>query len=164
MTVPWSRAALEQGSFVGWIPFRDLPSAQVPEAPGVYAVFRPSAEPPRFLESSDAGRFRQKDPTVAPAVLERKWVDGAEVLYIGRATAGPAGRRGLRRRLDEYRRYGAGEPVAHSGGRFVWQLEDRDDVLVAWNATEEAPALVEARMLRDFEHHYGRRPFANLRR
>lgn len=157
---PWSRRALEEGGFHGFVPFAALPDADVPLAPGVYAVLRTSAEPPRFSATSPAGWFRQKDPAVGVSALAKRWVDGPEVLYVGKATA----RGGLRKRVDEYRRHGAGEPVAHSGGRTVWQLEDRDELLVAWNATDEDPAVVESRMIGDFVDRYGVPPFANLRR
>lgn len=161
---PWSRHALEQGGFHGFVPVSQLTSAEVPEAPGVYAVLRVSDATPRFAPTSGAGRFRGKDPSVAAEVLAKRWIEGPEVLYIGKATTGSAGRRGLRRRVDELRRFAVGEPVGHWGGRFVWQLEDHDELLVAWNATEEDAAAVESRMLGDFVERYGVLPFANLRR
>ena len=160
----WSREALEHGEFRGFVRFADLDVADVPAAPGVYVVVRTSEEPPRFTAESGAGRFKAKDPAVAVDVLEKNWVEGPEVLYIGKATAGSAGRRGLQKRIDEYRRHGAGEPVGHWGGRFIWQLEDRDDLLVAWNPVEEDASAVESRMLGDFKERYGALPFANLRR
>jgi hypothetical protein len=101
---------------------------------------------------------------VPVATLAKKWVDGPEVLYVGKATLGSTGKRGLQKRVDEYRRHGAGEPVGHWGGRFVWQLEDRDHLLVAWNVTDEDASAVESRMLGDFVDRYGVLPFANLRR
>jgi hypothetical protein len=161
---PWSREALSEGGFVGFVPFSALPASAVPTDPGVYAVLRISDAPPTFVETSPAGRFKGKDPSVSVDVLASRWVDGPEVLYIGKATPGSAGRRGLQKRLDEYRRFGAGEPVNHVGGRYVWQLADADDLLVAWNATHEDAATVESRMLRDFVERYGVLPFGNLRR
>ncbi len=161
---PWSADALREGGFVGFVPLVAVQPSDVPTAPGVYAVIRATTASPVFLDASAAGRFKGKDPSAPADVLARKWVDGADVLYIGKATPGSAGRRGLRRRLDEFRRFGAGEPVGHWGGRYIWQLADRDELLVAWNATDEDASAVESRMLRDFIAHYGALPFANLRR
>lgn len=161
---PWSRTALEHGGFRGFVPFAELATAEVPAAPGVYAIVRTCGEAPSFATESTAGRFKAKDPSVPVETLTKKWVDGPEVLYIGKATLGSAGKRGLQKRIDEYRRSGAGEPVGHWGGRFIWQLEDKDHLLVAWNVTDEDAAAVESRMLGDFVDRYGALPFANLRR
>lgn len=161
---PWSREALEHGGFRGFVPFAELDVEAVPAAPGVYAVLRTADEAPRFTAESPAGRFKDKEPAVAVDVLEKKWVEGPEVLYIGKATLGSAGKRGLQKRVDEYRRHGAGEPVNHMSGRYIWQLEDRDRLLVAWNVTDEDAATVESRMLDHFVERYGVLPFANLRR
>lgn len=161
---PWSREALAEGRFTGFTPVSALRVEDVPTAPGVYAVLRASAAAPVFEDANPAGRFKGKDPSVAPEVLERKWVEGPEVLYVGKATTGSAGRRGLQKRVEELRRFAAGEPVGHWGGRYVWQLQDRDDLLVAWHVTDEDAAAVESRMLGDFVDRYGALPFGNLRR
>ena len=118
---PWSRRALEEGGFTGFVPVARLADAEVPEAPGVYAVLRTADAAPRFADANPAGRFRRKDPTVEVAVLEKAWVEEPEVLYVG--TSG-----NLRERLEDLRRFAAGEPVGHWGGRYLWQLEDRDDL------------------------------------
>ncbi|MDY6811860.1 MAG: hypothetical protein SW127_23110, partial [Actinomycetota bacterium] len=82
----------------------------------------------------------------------------------GKASLGAGGRRGLHRRLDEYRRHGAGERVGHSGGRRIWQLADHADLLVGWRVTDDADAApTETAMLATFREHYGRLPFANMR-
>jgi hypothetical protein len=161
---PWSRHALEHGGFVGFVPFSALSTDDVPTAPGVYAVVRTADAAPAFSPESPAGQVKGKDPAVAVDVLEKKWVDGPEVLFIGKATLGSAGKRGLQKRVEEYRRSGAGEPVAHWSGRYIWQLADRDDLLVAWNVTDEDAATVESRMLEHFKERYGVLPFANVRR
>lgn len=155
---------IDLSGFSGWVPFADLPHTNVPKGPGVYIVVRPTDEPPSFLAVSPAGHFKGKDPTVAVADLARLWVPGERVVYIGKANLGASGRRGLAKRLDEYRRFGAGEPVAHSGGRRIWQLADHARLQVAWRETDDADAArTETALIAAFRTHYGVRPFANAR-
>lgn len=161
----WHRQGLESAGFDGFVRFSELPETEVPRGSGVYVVLRVWTDQPSFLELSTAGHFKHRDPSVALERLTAKWVRDTEVVYIGKATPGRDGRRGIRQRLDEYRRIGAGEPVGHWGGRFIWQLVDAADLLVAWKETpgEDAGAL-ESRMLAEFVADFGALPFANLRR
>jgi len=155
---------IDLSGFTGWVPFAALPTADVPTGPGVYVVVRPGDGPPSFLAVSPAGHFKGRDPTAPVAELAALWVPGARVVYIGKASLGAGGRRGLRQRLDEYRRFGAGVPVGHSGGRRIWQLADHAGLLVAWRVTDDVDAArTETAMLADFRTHYGRLPFANMR-
>ncbi len=71
-----------------------------------------------------------------------------------------SGRRGLRRRLDEYRRHGAGRRAGHWGGGLIWQLADSDELLVGWREVVDARALEKA-MIAEFVAMHGKRPFAN---
>lgn len=157
---------LTAAGFNGFVRFADLPSTNVSTGPGVYAVLRDTDGLPRFREQSPAGWFKGKDPTVPIERLRERWIEGVHCLYIGKADPGAAGRRGLARRLSEYRRHGEGLPVGHWGGRLIWQLEDADQLLVAWKKTDglSSAAAEETRLLTAFVDEYGRLPFANLRR
>jgi hypothetical protein len=124
---------------------------------------RDTEAPPEFLTRSVGGWFRQQDPSVDVDVLKEKWVEGAPVIYIGRAR-GPGVRSLLQQRVKRYIRFGQGKAVGHAGGRFIWQLRDHVALQVAWLPTpEKDPAITEAALLDEFVLRYGRLPFANLR-
>ena len=162
VSVDWSRRGLETAGFVGFVPFAHLDQAEVPASPGVYLVVWPGPGVPRFLPCSTAGWFKGRDPSVPIPVLEGSWVAGASVLYIGKAAGGLTRRRGIRKRLEEFRRHGHGEPVGHWGGRFIWQLEDSGRLLVCWKATpDQDPEEVESVLLTEFLADHRALPFAN---
>ena len=134
----------------------------VREGSGVYAVLREPGEPPVFLEHSQGGWFKGKDPTVPVSVLRAKWVDGAVVLYFGKADIGRSGRRGLKKRLGELLDFGAGRPIGHRGGRYLWQVDGSDEFVVCWRE-DPTPRASEKTLIAEFKAaHHGARPFANL--
>ncbi len=157
----FSRDELATVGYVGWLTWAQLRAtelADVPRAAGCYVVTRPNQRAPAYLAANPGGRFKGKDPTVPVARLAAEWVPGAHVVYIGKADD-------LRTRLRAYARFGAGEPVAHWGGRLIWQLADADQLLVAWHALAGASTArdLERLLLERFgELHHGRRPLANL--
>ena len=153
----FSRPELEAAGYVGWRSWAQLRATQLAEIPrqaGCYVVSRPTSDEPTFLTKNPAGRFKGKDPTVTLGRLSAEWVLGAQVVYIGKATE-------LFTRLKAFARFGAGEPVAHWGGRLIWQFADADELLVAWRpgSDRELEKLLLARFA---ELYAARRPFANL--
>ena len=160
----WTRAGLEAEGFIGFVRFASLPSEDVPATPGVYVVLRESPAAPLYLKVSPAGHFKQRDPSTTLAKLHSKWIASTPVLYIGKATGGRTGRRTLRKRLDEYRRHGTGEPIGHWGGRYLWQLTDSADLVVCWRETSAIDSSrLEGGLLEGFAQAFGALPFANLR-
>jgi len=153
----WSREALAEAGFEGWITFGELAEglAAIAAGPGVYIVVRPPAGTLEYRAANPGGRFKGRDPTVSPEALSANWVDGAEVIYIGEAGD-------LRRRLREYMRFGEGAPIGHWGGRLIWQLADSPSALVAWRQTPgRDPKQVESEMIAEFRESWGKPPFAN---
>jgi hypothetical protein len=160
----WTREALQDYGFRGFVPFTSLALSDVPKEPGVYCVIRPSPGAPKFRAASPAGHFKGKDPTVSRSELQDLWVPDAAVVYIGKANHGATKRRGLRKRLQEFGGFGAGRPVAHSGGRRIWQLSESAELLVGWKQLpDEDVVSTERRLLDAFSRRHGRLPFANMR-
>ena len=132
----------------------------IPDKPGVYGVLRMNNCPPKFLRKSTGGRFKGKDPSVSIPTLRKKWVENASVLYVGQS-GGKGGDATLRSRIERYLDFGKGENVGHWGGRYIWQLEEANDLLLCWKPSSD-PRGLEKRLIGKFEKIYGRLPFANL--
>lgn len=159
----WTRESLEIAGFEGFIPLATLSPSAPPRSPGVYMILRVDRSAPTFLKQSIAGRFKGVDSTVETSLLDAKWVQDASVLYIGKARWG-TNKDGLRRRLSQYRRHGAGKAVGHRGGECIWQLADSEGLLVCWKVVpDEQVGQIVADLIRDFVTHFGRWPFANRR-
>ncbi len=151
----WSRDALVERGFTGFVPFAELSPADVPTGHGVYVVLRPASVSPRSSKSAPPDGSRAKIRRFRSPTWRVPGYPGAEVVYIGKAAD-------LSRRLTEYRRHGAGQRVGHWGGRYIWQLADRDLRLVAWQPTpDHDPEDLESRLIAEFVTVYGQRPFAN---
>lgn len=158
--------SIRNAGFLGFTTIDELQRdqlGQVPEEAGVYLVLRTEATPPVFLEVSPAGHFKDKDPTVPVSKLRENWVCGTPVLYIGKA-GDPTGEATLRSRLDQYLKFGAGRPVGHRGGKYIWQVRGSGSFVVCWKQTlNQVPREVERQLIEKFKAEYkGMRPFANL--
>ena len=161
--MPINRQSLKEDGFTGFRTLAALDINRIPQRTGIFAVLQPAGYEPRFLPRSTAGVFKKKAPSVPEPALTAEWVDGADVVYLGKAGAGSKGNRGLRRQIQEFIDFGKGKPPGHWDGRLIWQLADPGSLLVAWKelpaeAVNEAEAGYHAR----FRDDYGRLPFANL--
>jgi hypothetical protein len=90
MQPPWHTniKSLQADGFVGFQTIGALRANKLSRVPGdigVYIVAWPGGERPTFLERSTGGFFKVKDPSVRLEMLSLKWVEGAQVLYVGKA-------------------------------------------------------------------------------
>ncbi len=158
-----TKQTLKAGGFAGFRAITALEINRIPQKPGIFAVLRPEGFRPQFLARSTAGVFKKKNPSLPPAALAAEWVDGADVLYIGKAGPGSKGNRGLRRQIQEFIDFGRGKPPGHWDGRLIWQLAAADSLLIAWlELPPEQLNAAEARYHADFRALHGSLPFANL--
>lgn len=151
----FDRTSLEANGFAGWLTFPDARASRaIPASGGVYVVSYSGRTPVTFLPSNPA-RWRDGiDPTVSLSALEANWID-AEVIYIGKGNQ-------LRRRINQFARYGEGKATNHAGGRLIWQLAEPDQLRIAWKETpDRVPVEVEGEMIAMFRREYGKPPFAN---
>jgi excinuclease UvrABC nuclease subunit len=138
---------------------------KIPSSSGVYFVFRPHRNKPKFLRKSTGRWFRGKDPSISKKELMQYWdsasniLDKTDVLYVGKA-------KNLRERIKRYWKFGEGKPVAHWGGRYIWQIKYSKNFLLAWKKTKDdtRAGKLEGKLLAQFKKEYGCLPFANLRR
>ena len=147
---------LRSQGFDGFMTWAAFDPRTVPDVGGVYVVLYPADTMPSFENVSCGGHFKGRDPSVARGQLQAKWVSGTETVYIGRATS-------LRTRLRQYRAFGAGKPVGHWGGRYIWQLTNPMQLRVCCKQADGIGATEESAMLQSFVQQYGTLPFANLR-
>ncbi|QDG61954.1 MULTISPECIES: hypothetical protein [unclassified Pseudarthrobacter] len=159
----FTRKGLKAEGFAGFRPIRSLETMRIPQGTGLFTVVAPEDFQARFLTKSTAGIFKKKDPSLSAAALAAEWVDGAVVLYVGKAGPGSKGNRGLRRQIQEFVDFGQGKPPGHWDGRLIWQLADAGSLTIAW---KELPAGqlagAEAGCHAAFVEEFGRLPFANL--
>lgn len=106
----FTKKSLTQDGFTGFRPLDELDPMRIPQGPGVFAILCPADFDPVFLSKSTAGTFKKKDPSLKREALEAEWIADASVLYVGKASAGSQGNRGLRKQIQEFLDYGADGP------------------------------------------------------
>jgi len=145
-----------------------LSCSDVPTMKGNYLVLYLGVDPPHFLSKGVGGFFKRKDPNVDISQLVASWVNGAIVIYIGQVGGVIGYKRPLRilkNRISEYLKFGQGKPVGHYGGRYIWQIQEHQDLVLCWRPCindKEDPKMIESDLLGEFKAIYGKSPFANL--
>lgn len=131
-----------------------LPSDDPTSSSGVYILCAPEGFVPKFIPPSEA---RAAGNVYFPWQVDRlaeKWVEDAEVLYIGKSTQ-------IRRRLRQLIRHAQGRSVNHTGGEIVWQLRGFERLIICWRQAKR-PRKVERSLIRAFKNSQeGQLPFAN---
>jgi hypothetical protein len=150
----FTKQHLENAGFVGFIPILGELGARLPSEPCTYVVVWGGPGAPMVTSRSTGGFFKGKNPRVDVLMAQAKLVPDCPTLYIGRAGNGQS-------RVELLARFGRGEPVGHWGGRYLWQLDQQEHLLVAWR-TEADPITAESELLDEFEFEYGQLPYANL--
>lgn len=153
------RIDLGESGFIGWMSLLAADSSPaIPAQAGVYAVAYDAGRPARWANKSCGGWHKGRDPTVTADVLESNWVDGSDIVYIGKTD------QSLRTRIRAFARFGQGKAVAHWGGRLVWQLPQPERLMIGWRIHGRGAAHAEEQKLfRAFYDRYDVLPFANLR-
>ncbi len=155
---------LKQNGFKGFKTVSEIIKndyTDIPKERGIYILLY-NQDAPEFVEVGTGGHFKSQNPNVSLDVLQESWVDDASIIYIGKAGA-ENGSATLHSRLKQYFRFGQGASVGHRGGRYVWQLKNCYDILVCWKELPSGnPRAEEATLIKEFEKHYGKKPFANL--
>ncbi len=155
--------AAEAAGFSGFVSVgecieRGLPRNQPSlNQPGVYLICAPPSYLPEFIPPDEARIARNVHFPWTLARLREKWVEGVDVLYVGKSTQ-------LRQRLRTLLRHCQGRSVNHTGGEIIWQLRGYESFLLCWRPTEPPPAPrnLETRLIQAFMRaHRGRLPFAN---
>jgi hypothetical protein len=138
-------------------------ASSIPEHKGIYLIVTPENFIATLVEQGTGGYFKGKNPNVSLDELEANWVEGANIIYIGKA-GGSSSNTTLQSRLKQYLRFGEGKAVGHWGGRLIWQLKYSGDLIVCWKTLhEDEPAQYESALIDAFRKTYGKRPFANLK-
>jgi hypothetical protein len=157
---------IKRDDFEGFISVESLRkgiSPYVPTVKGIYQILDLSGQEPIFKKKNKAGRFRGENPTVDVNELKKNWVQNTIVLYIDQAGGGTSSAT-LNSRIRQLISFGGGKPIAHWGGRYLWQLENAQNLTLCWKLTPKSdPAKLKKDYIRRFVADYGNLPFANLK-
>lgn len=151
---------IKKYGFKGFESVKDLreDSSRISKKKGVYLVLKPQDMDVDFLETGTGGHTKG-NPNVSRDKLKAKRIENMLVLYVGRTG------RTLYKRINELLRFGQGENIGHRGGRYLWQINHSEELVICWKEMQdEDPEEIKNRLLLDFESKYSKLPFANRQR
>lgn len=157
--------SIKNSGFEGFAKIGDIQHdmSKIPNDKGIYLIIWSNSAKPKFVVQGTGGYFKSKNPNVLLAELENNWVDNTQVIYIGKA-GGEGVKSTLKSRINEYLKFGQGKAIGHQGGRFIWQIENNQDLIVCWKTLkDDEPSDMEKDLIKDFIAQYGKLPFANLK-
>lgn len=156
--------SIKESGFKGFRKISELQinAALIPKVKGVYLVMQPESNKVEFVEKGTGGFFKDKNPNVAINELQNNWIEGAQIVYIGKA--GGSGKVAtLNSRLKQYLNFGQRKKVGHWGGRYIWQIKNINNYTICWKELpNDEPRTVEIKLLELFRQKFNNLPFANL--
>ena len=124
---------------------------------GIYIIVRPEKMQDILLnQTSNAGKYKGKDPTVNIEKLKQKLLVQADILYLGKSEGS------VEKRMHQHIEFWNGKPISAWGGRSIAQIQHFEDLEV-WYLPCDNPKEMESALLNDFETKYNQLPFANWR-
>lgn len=129
---------------------------------GVYLIVYEGKEIPQFIvPGCGPEKYKDRKVNVFEGELKKNWLDlgfDRNIIYIGKSE----GKNDIGARLKMHMRFGSGEEVNAYGGRYIWQIEDSDKLLVFWKKSDN-PEGERFEMLKQFKEKHTKLPFANLK-
>ena len=124
---------------------------------GIYIIVRPEKmHDIQLIPTSNAGKFKGKDPTVKIEKLKQKLSVEADILYLGKSEDS------VEKRMHQHIEFWNGKSIAAWGGRSIAQIKNFEDLEV-WYLPCNNPKEMETALLREFEGQYKQLPLANWR-
>ncbi|MBI1884984.1 MAG: hypothetical protein HYS09_01500 [Chloroflexi bacterium] len=116
---------------------------------------------PEVPNKSRPGQWRRRWWAVPD--LQERWVEDADVVYLGKSDPE------LKKRLGQLRTFATGG-LGHTGGQVLWHLRGYPENLEVGvlplskfpSCLPAIPRAAEKQLLAEFRSHYGQLPFANV--
>ena len=125
---------------------------------GVYLIALPSDfGKVAFSETAKLEKWRDRKVAVSIDELQNRWLNNADVLYIGKSES-----KTVYKRVLEHLKFWNGKKVSAFGGRIIGQIKNFENLQV-WYMECEDSKKIKKELLCKFKNKYGQLPFANLK-